>query len=240
LTSLGKNAQGYEEYRNNKDGSVLILVPAGSFTMGGDARRAEYPPHRVRLSYHLIGKYTVTNRQFAEFVVATGYKATGNWQSYARDWGANCPVVMVSWRDAVAYSAWAGARLPTEAEWEYAARGPQSLTYPWGNTWDAERVWWGGNNGGRAQAVGTKPEGASPCGAYDMEGNVYQWCSSKFKAYPYNEADGRETLEGSNYRVVRGAGGPQVNPKTSSSAGRCAGVPDAHHNALGFRIARTP
>lgn len=236
--ALGRNPQGFEEYRSEQDGSVLIQVPGGTFTMGSDERDNEKPPHRVSLESFLIGKYAVTNAQFGRFVSATGYRVTGDWQTFARDWGEQAPVVMVSWNDAQAYCQWAGCRLPTEAEWEYAARGPGSREYPWGNDWGPGRAWFGDNSGGQARSVGGLPAGASWCGAMDMAGNLCEWCSSLYKPYPYSASDGREDLSANGTRVYRG--GSWGNSQDGCrSAVRSADAPDDVNFLVGLRCARS-
>lgn len=125
----------------------------GSNTGDGD----EQPPHSVTLAPYWIGKVPVTNAQFRRFVSATGHRAAGDWSQYERKWGAQAPVVDVSWHDANAYCQWAGLRLPTEAEWEFAARGTDGRAYPWGNKRDASRC---------RNSVGTSSEGATSVGSY--------------------------------------------------------------------------
>ena len=163
----------------------------------------ERPARRVRMSGFWIAKHEVSNAQFARFVEATGYKtdaekAGWGWQqrrdgtrTFARSacwrnaWQdsiglkgrMNCPVVNVSWNDAVAYCCWAGLTLPTEAQWEYAARGPQSLKYPFGNRWEmAKTVSLDRQPQSNVAEVDSIPEGASWCGALHMAGNVAEWC----------------------------------------------------------------
>src|SRR5262249_36909767 len=131
---------------NAVDGNVLVYVPAGTYTMG-DGQDAGCPPHEVDVEAYYIGIFCVTNAQYARFVAATGHRAPDRADYGTPVWRgggyppeqAEHPVVCVSWEDAVAYGAWAGLRLPTEAEWEKAARGPAGWAYPWGNTWDATR-----------------------------------------------------------------------------------------------------
>jgi len=157
-----------QEVVSANDGTILLLVPGGTYTVGStnaeikqaldelrrgvdpsSRQRAQAlygsaletgPAHGVTLAPYYIGKYEVTNAQFRRFVAASGYSpADKEWQEYADKWGDDAPVVDVSWDDATAYCAWAGLRLPTEDEWEAAARGSDGRTYPWGNQWDASR-----------------------------------------------------------------------------------------------------
>ena len=135
---LRKNDQGYEEYLWKKDSSVMIRIPAGTFIMGSDSGSDdEKPVHRPCLSEFYIDKYEVTNRQFKQFCDATGRKYPDDpgfteVSCYIRDC-SDCPVVDVSWADAKSYAAWDGKSLPTEAQWEKAARGTDGQEYPWGN-----------------------------------------------------------------------------------------------------------
>lgn len=132
-----------KETVNSKDGSVLVEVPAGDFIAGGDGEHGfveppykDPPPRKSSTSSYFIGKYCVTNLQFRRFVDETGYEAQGDWEKYEAQWPANAPVVAVSWNDAKAYCDWADVRLPTETEWEKAARGTDGRLYPWGDEWD--------------------------------------------------------------------------------------------------------
>lgn len=153
-----------------------------------------------------IGRTEVTNAQFAAFAAATGYVPHGSWRFVEAD--ADLPAANVSYDDAAAFCEWAGGRLPTEAEWEYAARGPDLRVFPWGNVFDPERLVGGGSPlGGTARPVGSLPGGASFCGALDMVGNVSEWCLGLYpegETMPYaavaNQADGRAAaLRGGSY-----------------------------------------
>jgi len=172
---------------NNKDGAEIIYVPAGEFLMGsrkGQGSNDEQPQHRVYLNGYRIYKNEVTNEQFARFVSATGYRAEGDWKVKAKSGRNLHPVVNVSWNDAEKYCKWAGGRLPTEAEWEKAARGKDGRVYPWGNTWERNRCNWlqspkvpgmtdsSGSSG--TAPVGSFPKGVSPYGLHDMAGNVME------------------------------------------------------------------
>ena len=238
--SLGRNPRGFEEFESEKDGSILILVPGGTFQMGeagGEARGVG--AHRVTVDSFLIARHHVTNAQFRRFMTTEGHTPSGPWQQYASMWGESAPVVEISWHDAVAYAQWAGLRLPTEAEWEYAARGPRSLAYPWGEAWDPERLVWSRNSMRGARPIGGYPLGMSPCGALDMVGNAWQWCSSKYLPYPYRSGDGREDPTGPDPRVLRGGSWIYENPAQFRCAFRSKGAPDSGNYLRGFRCARS-
>jgi serine/threonine protein kinase len=164
------------------DGSALLHVKRGRFALG-PSRRAVY------LDGFHVARHPVTNRQFALFVQTTGYRPTDSEAGrFLAHWRAgSCPalllehpVVFVSWLDAMAYCRWAGRRLPSEAEWEKAARGTDGRRYPWGREDPSERLAnFGRAVGGRTTPVGHYPSGASPCGCEDMAGNVWEWCEDR-------------------------------------------------------------
>ncbi len=214
-----------------------VRIPAGEFLMGStDASSDEKPQHKVMLDEYLIGKYAVTNEQFAAFVKATGYVTTaekagsgytytgGNWEDVkGAQWqhpkgpGSDLngkerhPVALVSWDDAVAFCAWAQqtsgrqVQLPTEAQWEKAARGTDGRIYPWGNEAPNANLLNFDMKVKDTTAVGKySPAGDSPYGLADMAGNVWEWTSSLHKGYPYQANDGREDQSSRAARVLRG------------------------------------
>ena len=147
-----------------------------------DAFGDEQPQHRLYLPEFYIGKYPVTNEQYAAFVKATRQAAPQHWKNGQIPAGKeNHPVVDVSWKDAVAFCRWLSQasgktiRLPTEAEWEKAARGDDGRIYPWGDKPPTKELCNFGGNVGDTTPVGQYPAGASPCGALDMAGNVWEW-----------------------------------------------------------------
>lgn len=157
------------------DGEMSV-VPSGWFTMGSAAaRRNEGPEHQVWLDEFEIDVYEVTVAQYAAFVAETGWRLPGDWRTETRHPAGNLPVTHVAWPDAAAYCEWAGKRLPTEAEWEKAARGTDERRYPWGNEWDGARAAVSVSVETGPVPVGSYPEGASPYGALDMAGNVHEW-----------------------------------------------------------------
>jgi len=258
LRFLKTNAEGYQEFENEKDGSVLIEVPGGEFMMGSTVDEVEemhrlgqqynefqreeveweLPAHRVTVGPFFIGKYEVTNSQFRRFVDATGYDAGRKWREYAVHWGQDAPVVYVSWDDAFVYCNWAGLKLPSESQWEYAARGPEARRYPWGNWWDGNRCNSSviGTKGlRRGVSVGSFQSGASFLGCMDMSGNVWEWTADWFGRYPgYATAPEDHQM----YRVVRGGSGDRTSPVDLRGARRNRGSQNFRGNVVGFRCAR--
>ncbi len=240
LVSLGRNAFGYEELRNQVDGSILIRVPAGPFAMGSDEEEAfpnEAPLRQVDLEQYLIGKTPVTNEQFDRFCQATRSTPSGKSRDWAARSGPRAPAVHLTWQEAHAYCRWAGLRLPTEAEWEKAARGPQARRYPWGDTLDPARAWHEGNSQGRPREVGLLDQGASPFGCLDMAGNVWEWCLGwEERAADENTEEGR----GSRARRVARGGSWNNGPWSLRTSLRLPVDPELPHASLGFRVALTP
>ena len=215
------------------------------FTMGQDGSKPKNgPAHEVDLPAFEIDHFELTNDEFAQFAEQTGYltyaeqNGKKSWRDVAEGRG-NHPVVYVTWNDAVAYCEWAGKRLPTEAEWEKAARGDDGRIYPWGNEFVAENgnFYEGGVRG--TTAVGSYPAGASPYGVEDMAGNVREWVEDYFLAYPGAAADA-DPFFGEENRVNRGGGwfdGEEGEVVTTYN--RNAGPPDISANDdIGFRCAR--
>ena len=218
-----------------------VEIPAGPFTMGSDTADPEdAPAHETDLPAFRIDQFEVTNAEFATFVEAAGYathaeQAGGskNWRDYAGEGRENHPVVKVTWNDAVAYCEWAGKRLPTEAEWEKAARGTEGLSFAWGNEWDPSKANVKATGLRGTAAVGSFGAGASPYGVEDMVGNVWEWTADWYQAYPGNTtADG---YYGEQCRVTRGGGWFDEEPQSTTFNRNCA-VPDKTANdELGFR-----
>ena len=223
------------------DGSQLLLIPGGAFTMGYDDDTSQARPvERVSLEPFYIARNDITNAQFRRFVTATGYHPAGDWAGWAKVTGEDAPVVEVSWFDANAYCRWAGARLPTEAEWERAARGTDGRRFPWGNTWDAARCWCLPTSEGRLHPGATKPLDISPTGCIDMAGNAWQWCSSQARPYPYHPDDGREDPAGHGCRVLRGGDFMSHETHCTCYNRDFVALPAEHNPGWSFRVARTP
>ena len=232
----------------------FVFVPKGKFAMGSkdDTQLAaddEKPQHTVEIPYgYWIDRFPVTNEQFAAFVGTAKYK-----YKMSSDWkySTNHPVVNVSWYDAMEYCKWLneklqgeiGAlaiRLPTEAEWEKAARGEQGYEWPWGNEFDAAKCNSSEGGKGTTTPVGAySPQGDSPYGAADMAGNVWEWCRSLYKPYPYKADDGREKELGSELRVLRG-GAWNFNQRYARAAYRDHYRPVNRSDLIGFRVVVAP
>ncbi|HEY5871156.1 MAG TPA: SUMF1/EgtB/PvdO family nonheme iron enzyme [Candidatus Tectomicrobia bacterium] len=259
------------------DGAEMVLVPAGEFSMGSDGDeldrlkasretfRDEIPRHRVYLDTFYIDKYEVTNARFQQFVQATGHRTrarltgdSGTWRA-PRGSGSSIagleqhPVVQVSQEDAKAYCSWAGKRLPTEAEWEKAARGTDGQIYPWGNQFDGKRAnfcdancefnWKdsAANDGYRYTApVGNYEGGKSPYGAYDMAGNVWEWVSDWHDANYYWNSPARNPQgpASGDLAVLRG-GGWSAHALLVRAPYRYRIAPANQFGHSGFRCAKT-
>lgn len=210
----------------------MVLIPEGYFLMGtGGAASAgdadELPQAQVYLPAYYIDKYPVTNRQFMEFVLRAGYKPEGDWQEYYSPASADLPVRAVSWNDAAAYAKWARKRLPTEAEWEKAARGEDGRTYPWGEDWSAEIL----PRGAMTYDLVTAANAASPYGVMALVGVLWQWTASAFAPYPYDP-----NARGEKY-VLRG-GCYNNGRNIIRCANRYAEPPNVRFNTFTFRCVK--
>ncbi len=231
-----------EESVRSSDGALMVRVPAGSFTMGsaaddGEADSNEKPAHAVQLDAFWLDKFEVTNFQYAA-CVQTGVCSPSDWVNDTDYNGQTQPVVGVDWNDAFAYCQWAGARLPTEAEWEYAARGPENRLYPWGDTFDAALVNGSGSIDGfdRPAPVGSFPSGASWVGAQDMAGNVWEWVNDWYAAdyYAQSPSINPQGPEDGNSKVLRG-GSWNNHASLLRAAHRYPLAPDNRYDLIGFR-----
>jgi formylglycine-generating enzyme required for sulfatase activity len=243
----------------------MVLVPVGCFQMGNDDGFAEeQPAHEICFDEPFwIDLTEVTVSQFVNFLngqpePVDSYQGwldknenplnenryqlaleDSNWYSLKRE--ENRPIKRVTWVGASDYCKWRGARLPTEAEWEYAARGPESYLYPWGNELDMGKIFIMREI---IPEVGSIPEGASWVGALDMAGSLFEWTSSLYKPYPYQADDGREVsfaVDGTGFRVFRGSPWYHSDQEYDniSATARFEGFTDYGYWYHGFRCARS-
>jgi formylglycine-generating enzyme required for sulfatase activity len=233
-----------------KDGAVMVYVPAGEFWMGSDdgdpvAFNDEKPRHKVYVNAFWIDQTEVTNAQYKKCVDASACSLPEKFRSDLRDTNygnpefSDCPVVYVTWHQARQYAEWVGGRLPTEAEWEYAARGSSGYIYPWDNDPPNDSLLNYDDSIAGTTPVGSYPDGASWCGALDMAGNVLEWTSSLNEPYPYDATDGREAPEAKGLRVMRG-GAFSFAAKYVRCAFRSVSSPNYRNYFIGFRVVASP
>jgi formylglycine-generating enzyme required for sulfatase activity len=240
-----------------RDLKEMVFIPAGDFWMGSDDKdENEKPMHKVQVEAFYIDKYPVTNAEFARFVEATGYTTEAEeankgwiWQSEWREVTGACwrrptgpgstvddkmdhPAVLISWNDARAYCHWAGKRLPTEAEWEKAARGTDARKWPWGNEWDPTRLNSGERGHGTTTPVGYYQNGVSFYGVCDMAGNVWEWVDEWYKPYPGSPCKDEDF--GEKYRILRGGSWDSFG-HNARCANRTRNLARACVNVNGFR-----
>jgi len=240
-----------------------ITIPAGEFLMGAqkedrakpnydpDAYDDETPVHRVSPEAYRIGRYPVTVAEYLRFVEAEGYDDERFWSKEAfRKWPApdeweeqlehpTRPVTGVSWYEAAAYAAWSGCRLPTEAEWERAARGAEGRRYPWGDEKpNPSLLNYSESKIGCPTPVGIYPRGATPEGILDMAGNVWEWCSDWYGPYISGSVTGRRGPLSGDSSVFRG-GCWYTDARLCRSANRYWNTPADRDVDVGLRLART-
>ncbi len=241
-----------------RDGAPMVFIPAGPFLMGvpegaRDGGLDEYPNHRVELDAFYIDTYEVTMSLYGTFMRATEHRTPVHrtdpsytvWHEGAMPASlAAVPVVNVDWFDARAYCQWAGKRLPTEAEWEKAARGTDDRRFPWGNVeptlqhLNFNQQWQGAQT---LKPVGSYEKGTSPYGAYDMAGNVWEWVADWYEADYYTKSpccnpQGPST---GTRRVIRSSGWQVETPQVRIFT-RIASDPLDRNHSTGFRCAADP
>jgi formylglycine-generating enzyme required for sulfatase activity len=249
--------------RFDREKDLWVRIPAGCFWMGAQSRNPskrnydkeafdarESPVHEVELSEYWIGKYPVTVCQYRRFIEAKGYedeaywkasgfgkfKEPGQWEEQLKH--PTRPVVYVSWYEAKAYAEWSGCRLPTEAEWERAARGLGEAyrKYPWGNEEpDKETMNYAESGISHPMPVGIFPDNCSPEGVIDMAGNVWEWCEDWYGDYPSGKVTNPEGSSDCLACVIRG-GGWFSGALLCRSARRNFGAPGKHYDGIGFRV----
>lgn len=236
LSSAGLGAQQAVRADN---GAAMVLVQAGEFWMGSDdGNDDEKPRHRIDLDAYSIDRYEVTNGLYKRFMEATGRAAPRHW-SHGDLNGVSQPVVGVSWHDADAYCRWVRKRLPTEAEWEKAARGDDGPTYPWGEEWDSSRANSKESPLNKPAPVGSYPSGVSPYGVHDMAGNVWEWVADWYAKDSYQRSPQRNPQgpEAGPWKVLRG-GSWGFLPSLLRTTSRLSITPDLRNTVVGFRCAK--
>ena len=250
-----QSAHNLVELSTSKDGAPMVVVPAGSFPMGvpdgdRDGGRDEYPRHEVFVDTFAIDKFEVTNGLYLGFVKSTGHRVPQNPKTPTRNlWQGDGitesltdrPVINVDWFDADAYCKWVGKRLPTEAEWEKAAKGTSDRRFPWGNVeptakhLNYNQRWIGEKT---LMPVGSYEAGKSPFGVYDMAGNVWEWVNDWYDAQ-YYEKSPQKNPKGPDAcvkKVIRGAGWQNETP-TVRIFTRVESDPAMRNESTGFRCA---
>ena len=231
--------------RSLKDDMVLVYIPAGDFTMGtDDGREDTKPAHQVYLDAFWIDQTEVTNAMYKACVDQNKCNPPDKDNSatrldyYGNDEYGNYPVIFVSWHDASSYCSWVGRRLPTEAEWEKAARGPNGNIYPWGNTDPKDTLLNYKGNKSDTTEVGSYPDGASLYGVLDLAGNVWEWVNDVYdpKYYQVFPANNPLGPESGDYRVLRGGSWSLQNAEVESTY-RYSFVPEVTNGVFGFRCA---
>jgi formylglycine-generating enzyme required for sulfatase activity len=219
----------------------MVAVAAGSFLMGSvdnDGEAVEHPQHKVTLAAYCVDKTEVTATAFNKCVSAGGCQAggAGRYCNGAAPAKGNHPINCVTWDHAKTYCGWAGKRLPTEAEWEYAARGGDGRRYPWGNEGpDNKRLHWNTTDG--TKPVGSYANSASPSGALDMAGNVWEWVADWYGPYTSDAQTNPSGPSSGTRRVLRGGGWNNAVADLVRSTHRVADAPSLNNFSLGFRCA---
>ncbi len=245
------------DWRINKmDRAKMMWVPAGEFWMGSSDDQIaeslaedpkfkiewyinEKPMHKVYLKGYWIYKNEVTVAQYRKFCTKTGrlMPPTPRW-----GWDDDYPIVNVTWQDAAAYAKWARATLPTEAQWEKAARGIDGRMFPWGNEFDTSKCNEASKDPHRPQPIGSYPDGVSPYGCMDMAGNVWEWCSDWYGGHYYDNTPTKNPT-GPKHGIEHSLKGGSWNDNIANNE-RCArrayGPPTYSFHSYGFRCARNP
>ena len=228
-----------------KDTGSMVLIPGGKFIMGSNERWDDEAPEYIEsVEKFYIDRYEVTNTEYKKFTYDTKRDTPYHWRPNEKipKNKKNHPVIYVNWHDANAYCKWKGKRLPSEQEWEKAARGETGNIYPWGNAWaiDKSNHPYKGSTG--TEPVGSYPNGKSPYGLHDMSGNVWEWVDSFYLPHPGNDINRGEY--GRDKRVLKGGSwfdclsyGCGLSAPTFN---RSFFTPEVKNNSFGFRCAKSP
>lgn len=216
----------------------MVHVKGGAFLMGrDDGDEYERPAHQVTVTPFFIDKYEVTCEEYKKFVDATHHAVPSSWKEGLFPSGfEKIPVTGGTWDDANAYAEWAGKRLPTEEEWEFAARGVDGRRYSWGNEWQANATNSGDSSANKLVEVGSYPDGKSPSGAMDMLGNAWEWTASDLTAYPGGQLSSPPAKD---VKVIRGGSWKEdKNQATTTYRGFLAARGAKDYSATGFRCVK--
>lgn len=254
--SKGGQAVSFETIKG-KDGAPMILIPAGPFTMGSnDGLPNERPEHSVTLDAYYIDQFEVTAGRYQQFIESAKRDLPPTWDDEAAQTMSNLPAVGMSWTDAAAYCKWAGRRLPTEAEWEKAARGTDGRRYPWGHmqpfvdianynrgVWVSDAITLVPVNSGlEGMSVrhGLKQGGKSPYGLFHMAGNAAEWVADWYDREYYQKSPEKNPMGPSQgeKRVLRGGSWADL-PAALRVTARFSAEPDYEDRTMGFRCAMT-
>ena len=227
-----------------KDTGSMGLIPGGKFIMGSNERWDDETPEYIEsVDKFYIDRYEVTNAEYEKFTYDTKREKPYHWlNGKVPKNKKNHPVIYVNWHDAGEYCKWKGKRLPTEQEWEKAARGDSGNIYPWGNTWAINKSNHPYKGSTGTEPVGSYPNGKSPYGLYDMSGNVWEWVDSFYLPHPGNNINRGEY--GMDKRVLKGGSwfdclsyGCGLSAPTFN---RSFFTPEVKNNSFGFRCAKSP
>ncbi len=223
LTACGSATEPLQQSRVwEKDQKEMVLIPAGEFLMGTNLKDEgnthqqigtvkplyldQQPEHKVHLPAYYIDQYEVTNSEYKRFLDASDFPyLPSNWaEGVIPDGEKELPVTNISWMEAWAYAQWAGKDLPTEAQWEKAARGTDGRTFPWGNEYEKGVANVGIDGAKKLMPGGSFPKDVSVYQVYDMAGNVMEWTRDWYQAYPDSQYSSKKF--GKNFKVLRGSG----------------------------------
>jgi formylglycine-generating enzyme len=253
-TPVAKNGTGFDTIKG-KDGAPMILIPAGPFLMGSnDGLPNERPEHTVTLPAYYIDQFEVTAGRYQKFIESAHKNIPPTWDDEAAQAMGDLPAVGMSWNDAAAYCKWAGKRLPTEAEWEKAARGTDGRRYPWGHMqpfvdianynrgmWVSEAVTLVPVNSGlEGMSVrhGLKEGGKSPYGLFHMAGNAAEWVADWYdREYYQKSPDVNPTGPAANHALLSRGGSWADLPNALRVTARFSAEPDYEDRTIGFRCA---
>jgi formylglycine-generating enzyme required for sulfatase activity len=230
-----------DKFTNTKDGSVLVWIPGGEFTMGSNSGDDdEKPLHKVKVKGYWLGLYEVTNKQYAQFLAECNEREPWYWNEKGYN-DPKQPVVGMTWEEVFAYCEWAGLRLPTEAEWEYAAAGGKQLEYPTATGAISHDLANFRGVGGKDRWEGPAPVGSfpsNPFGLFDVAGNAWEYTSTIYKPYPYTN-DRENLVEDNREMMVLRGGSWGFSERYCRTTARRRFASHLTYDFAGFRVAKS-